>query len=320
MNWKVKAALQNGVAVLPSRASYAAYYAMQRLFGGLANPDSAEPLNAAVQTWERIVAQGIDPRDKTFFEVGTGRAPVVPLAYWLMGARRTITVDLNPYLKRAVMIAALDYIVGNVQEMTKLFGRFLQRHRFEALLRWYNPRTFSLRECLSMCAIEYRSPADAANTGLPAGSVDFHTSYTVFEHIPGDTLRNILHEGNRIIRDAGLFVHMIDYSDHFSHSDPTISPINFLQYSDAQWAHYGDNRYMYMNRLRHDDMVQLFEQAGHRFVGVTVDVDEGVKRLLAEGGLCLDSRFAAKSPEVLSIRGAWIVSEKSTTRQAATAS
>ena len=51
---------------------------------------------------------------------------------------------------------------------------------------------------------------------------------------------------------------MVDYSDHFSHSDQTISSINFLRYSDDEWQRYAGNRYMYMNRLRHDDVLALF--------------------------------------------------------------
>jgi hypothetical protein len=30
-------------------------------------------------------------------------------------------------------------------------------------------------------------------------------------------------------------VHNIDFTDHFSHSDPSISSVNFLQFSESQW-------------------------------------------------------------------------------------
>ena len=310
MHWKMKAAIQQAIAALPSPVSYAAYYRMQRLFGGLAKPDALEPLAAGIETWTRILDHGIDPADKVFFEVGTGRAPFTPLAFWLMGARRTITVDVNPYLKSDILRAGLEYIVSNVPAVAKLFGGLQQQERMATLIQWYTTEPFSLRGFLTLCGIDYRSPADAARTGLPSHSVDFHTSYTVFEHIPPETLLQILREGNRITREDGLFVHMIDYSDHFSHSDRSISSINFLQYSDVEWARFAGNRYMYMNRMRHDDFIKLFEDAGHRLVDTRVTVDERALQLLDAGLVRLEERFGKKSREVLGIRDAWIVSRQ----------
>jgi hypothetical protein len=106
-----------------------------------------------------------------------------------------------------------------------------------------------------------------------------------------------------------LFVHRIDYSDHFSHSDASISPINFLQYSDAEWARYAGNRYMYMNRLRHDDFLALFESAGHRILAAAPAVDARSLDLLETGRLRVNKRFEKKSHETLSIWGSWIVSQ-----------
>jgi hypothetical protein len=103
---------------------------------------------------------------------------------------------------------------------------------------------------------------------------------------------------------------MIDYSDHFSHADESISAINFLQYSDTEWSGYADNRYMYMNRLRHDDLIRLFESSGHRVLAVTTDVDDRARALLEAGALSVDERFRDKSHDILGIRGSWVVSEK----------
>ena len=197
---------------------------------------------------------------------------MVPLAFWLMGARRIITVDLNPYLKGELVRESLEYIDANRKEVTALFGEALRQERMDELLQFTRPGAFSLKRFLDLCCIEYDAPGDATRSGLPAGSIDFHTSYTVLEHIPPEVLSQILAEGNRLVRDSGMFVHCVDYSDHFSHSDATVSPINFLQYTDAEWARYAGNRYMYMNRLRHDDFLALFESAGHRILAATRDV------------------------------------------------
>ena len=99
MRWTTKSRIQNAVSVLPSPISYALYYWIQRRFGALRKTNPTSRLESAVDTWKIIKKHGRDPRDKVFFEVGTGRMPITPLAYWLMGAKEIITIDLNPYVK-----------------------------------------------------------------------------------------------------------------------------------------------------------------------------------------------------------------------------
>lgn len=311
MHWKAKATLQNAVARLPAESSYATYYWLQRHFGGLRRINPAARLRAGIETWRQIEKLGRDPLDKTFFEVGTGRVPMTPLAYWLMGARRVITVDLNPYLKAELTRECLQYIADHAEDIQALFGPLLNRTRFETLLYFERQDGFDLRQLLDLCHIRYIAPSDAACTGLGADEIDFHTSFNVFEHIPRAVLLAILDEGNRIIRRTGLFVHRVDYSDHFSHSDTRISPINFLQYSDAQWSHYADNRYMYMNRLRHDDFLALFESVRHTILAAEPTVDAPSLQLLRDGGLTVDAQFGGKTDEVLATTEAWIVCAKS---------
>jgi hypothetical protein len=59
--------------------------------------------------------------------------------------------------------------------------------RFEVMGQlWQSPQDF-----LEAANILYRAPADAADTKLPAASVDYHFSYTVLEHIPLESLRTL---------------------------------------------------------------------------------------------------------------------------------
>ena len=310
VHWKFKAAIQNTVSHLPSSVSYSAYFWIQRHFGGLRKIEPISRLNAGIETWRRIIALGYDPSDKVFFEVGTGRVPLVPLAYWLMGANRTVTIDTNPYLKAELIRETLQHISEHSEDIFSLFGPLLRNDRMEDLLRFHRTSPFSVHAFLDLCHIEYIAPGNAASTSLPSRSIDFHTSFTVLEHIPPDVLKRILNEGNRIMNDDGLFIHKIDYSDHFSHSDKSITSINFLQYSDNEWARYADNRYMYMNRLRHDDYIKLFQFAGHHILAVEPETDEPSLQLLRRGGFKLDDRFKGKPQDVLAITGAWISSRK----------
>ena len=112
-----------------------------------------------------------------------------PSWYWLMGARRTITIDINPYLKTELVREILDHIRAHTTDVRALFGALLHQKRLDDLLQFATHAEFSLARFLNLCCIEHIAPGDAARTGLPARSVDFHTSYTVIEHIPPEVLR-----------------------------------------------------------------------------------------------------------------------------------
>ena len=254
--------------------------------------------------------QGDNPSGKVFFEIGTGRTPLVPLAYWLMGAERIITIDLNPYLKKELFDEALKQMLHNSETTSKLFGSLLVKSRLNSLFEFIQSHQYTLSELLELCQISYVAPGDASNTYLPNESIDYHTSYTVYEHIPPKTLIMIIEEGNRIIKDGGLFINRIDYSDHFAHTDKNISYINFLQYSDNEWKKYAGNRYMYMNRMRHDDIINLFESVGHTILETQTDLDHNILKLLRSGTFKLDERYDFKKIDILATRSAWIISQK----------
>ncbi len=310
MHWKLKSFIQNAVSRLPSEHSYAAYYWIQRHFGGLKRMDPTSRLKAGVEACRRLHALGRDPNGKSLLEVGTGRVPLVPLAFWLMGARRTVTVDLNPYMKEELIRESLEYIAANRPEIEVMFGNLLIPERLDELLALLTGGAFSQQAFLTCCNIDYMAPGDAADTRLPEASIDFHLSYTVFEHIPRPVLEAILKEGNRILHDDGLFIHRIDYSDHFSHADSAISAVNFLQFPEAKWERLAGNRYMYMNRLRHADYLRLFTSAGHQIVLAQPETDAQSLQLLKTGALQPHARFASYPPEELAITASWIVSAK----------
>jgi hypothetical protein len=307
VHWKVKSKIQNILALFPKSISYVFYYWVQRNFGNLRNPNPTKRMKFAIESWKHIQNTGQNPIGKVFFETGTGRMPVVPLSYWLMGAEKTITIDLNPYLKKELIIDCLEYISKNKDAIMNLFGPLIVQERMDRLIK---KRPFSINEFLNLCDIDYIAPGDASNTKLSNNFIDYHISTTVFEHIPKDILKKILEEGNRIIKKNGLFIHRIDYTDHFSHSDRTISEINFLQYSRSEWEKLAGNRYMYMNRLRHDDYLRLFKSVGQSVIDTKVYENKYLNKLLNDKHFKLNDDFILKSNNVLSITGAWIVSKK----------
>lgn len=306
MNWRVKSRIQNALAVLPAASSHAAYYWVQRHFGGLRRVNPFRGLRAGLVVLDWIEWAGRSPVESAFLEVGTGRRINMPLAFWLAGSRSVTTVDLNPYLKEELIREDLDYVGKHRDEVRQLFAGRIHADRFDKLLKFTSSH-WRIADLLDFCCFEYRAPADASKLPLPDASVDYHVSCEVFEHIASDSLRAILAEARRVLKADGLCIHRIDYSDHFSHSDPQISAINFLQFSDDEWDGLAGNRYMYMNRLRIDDFYRLFDDAGLQVLATESDEDPSLLEYLCSGSLTLDAAFAGKSDKALCTTGSWIV-------------
>ena len=239
-------------------------------------------------------------------ELGTGWRLNVPLALWLLGAKRVVTVDLYRYLRLALVRKDLAALRTAPERFRTLFGRYAAsdrfRRRFDELLAFRGTGTDLLR----LTGIEYLAPADASRLPLADESVDAHVSFTVLEHIPPDTLIAILREGQRVLRPDGLLVHCIDFSDHSAHSDPSISFVNFLQYDDATWSRLAGNRYAFHNRLRVDEFATLIDASG--VTTIALDSMPDARSIAAlEAGLPLAARFRGKPPVVNGVKQAWLV-------------
>jgi len=98
----------------------------------------------------------------------------------------------------------------------------------------------------------------------------------------------------------------IDFSDHFSHSDNSILPINFLQFDDMEWERLAGNRYMYHNRLRVDDFANIFRDTDLRILSMDAIINEKAREELREG-FPLDDRFVRKNIDTNATTCAWVV-------------
>jgi SAM-dependent methyltransferase len=306
MHWKVKAALQHAVSLLPREASFEVYYQLQRTLGTLRSVNPIEGFENGLRLVAAIEAAGGTVRDKVLLEVGTGRRLNVPIAVWLCGAARTITVDLNPYLKPHLIQEDIAFVQRHGATVQELFGARAESDEFRRRFAVLMCEGLDVPALCDLACIEYRAPQDARKVPLADGAVDYQISNNVLEHIQPQELRDILVEGKRVIRRDGLLVHRIDFSDHFSEVDARISTVNFLQYSDTRWRWYAGNRYNYHNRLRIDELETILADAGLSIVGAHAEIDHGAVRLL-ESGFALDRRFAGKPADINATQSAVMV-------------
>jgi SAM-dependent methyltransferase len=302
MQWKFKSLVQRSAARLPQSVSEAIYFRLQRHCGNL-RPKRISPFNRLSIGFEfcrQIAEHGRSVHGAAILEVGTGWRLNVPIACWLCGANRITTVDLNRLLRSDLIRNDLSFLLRNealiLPRFQSRYGDLLQESRWRAL-RAFASRQWDLAQLCELLQLEYIAPGDAGRIPLEPHSVDFHISSNTLEHIPAETLVRIFSEANRIVRPGGLLLHQVDHTDHFSHADRSLSPVNFLQYGDREWNHYAGNRYAYVNRLREDDYLPIFRSCGLEVLATNSQPNDAVIQHLNR--LSLNDRFQGKPTEVL---------------------
>jgi SAM-dependent methyltransferase len=264
--WQMKAWMFRALSTVPKGEEL--HYWMQRRITKRLPRSEAQLLsidNMAGRLFQLYCGHQARPASAaTFFEFGAGRDLAVPLGFSARGTGRYIALDIEPLAKIDLIAAASHFLV--------------KRH---GLCR---PPVSDWKALTRDWGIDYRSPADARATELPAKSIDCALSIDTLEHIPTEIIRGILKELRRITRDDGVLIMKIDYGDHFASFDPSITPFHFLRYSDEEWVRF-QSRFQYVNRLRHSEYKEMFADAGFAVVAEDVErrpVEDDVKQALAD--------------------------------------
>jgi SAM-dependent methyltransferase len=296
MQWQKKARLQRVIASLPM--SNTIYYAIQRSFGSL-RPVARS--NRWLPPRCRSRMDQLSGQEITGKVSKLGRGAVRKFLCAWCGAGGTTTVDLNAYLSEAVVAESIRYMRRHSHRIGCVLGEYGGHSELKDRLRQLVSFSGGLEALLEMANIEYLAPGDARNLPYPDGSFDFHISHAVLEHIPQQCIFEILTEARRLLGPDGLSIHIIDLSDHFSHDDGSITAVNFLQFTDEEWHQWAGNQFMFHNRLRAYEYMNLFELAGMRLLKHSVTIDQRSVEVL-RNGFPLDVRYRHISPENLAIR------------------
>ncbi len=183
------------------------------------------------------------------FEFGAGKS-LAQNIYLSSIVDRQLVVDLNPMVDLAYVNQAKNLLAAKV-----------------SLRSVSNLQTIS---DLKLYGIEYRAPYDAASTDLDDNCLDACISTNTLEHIPEESLRSIFREVRRVLKPTGVVSAKIDYTDHYAHTDPSISLLNFLNFSEAEWEKH-NHACHYQNRLRHSDYRRLFIDCGFEVIEEKAD-------------------------------------------------
>lgn len=220
-----------------------------------------------------------------YFEFGVGRDLFSNLLAFCLGARKQLAVDLHPYARREL----INDIIRQLQNIQHpLFVRrppaFVGKDLAGDLARFYG--------------IDYRAPCNLLSLLPEEGPFQVLASTSVMEHIYENEVAPVLAHCGRLSQMGTLFSLEIDYSDHYSHRDRSITPYNFLQFSDSQWQKLYMPHY-YTNRFRHRDYRGFILQSGFEILHERTTVPPNAKAML--GSITPSDRFRSYTPEELMI-------------------
>lgn len=307
--WWVKAAVQRGIGWLPGR-SFWNDLLQERVTRSVECTDSRfESQLQKSKThlgYFRKYTSSSQPVPRTVLELGTGWHAVFPIAMFLAGADEVWTWDISRLLKKNRLQQALDHFVCRAQDgrLNELFPEAMaervSRLVAAAASDWSDPyellRQFGIRAMVG----------DASHTGLPAETMDLISSTVVLEFIPQDAMPGMLREFRRTASAACVTSHEVDLIDQFSYFDPSITPFNFLRYSDRTWRLI-NNPIIPLNRLRVADYRKCFQEAGFSLVDEVIT--RGDPEALAT--IPLAPRFARYDTEDLLALKSWFVARPS---------
>ena len=179
------------------------------------------------------------------FEFGAGKSLVQNL-YLSNFVKKQFVVDLYPIL---------DFELADSERQQLLERKEKLRSRVKIK---------NLND-LEHYGIYYIAPYDATKIHLSDVSIDACISTNTLEHIPKFDIILIFAELYRKLKDEGIVSLIIDYSDHYAHTDNNISLLNFLKFSHHQWKRY-NHKIHFQNRLRHYEYIDIFEKIGFRTI------------------------------------------------------
>lgn len=258
MKWILKAIIQKGISWLP--ASQKINYLFQKhVTKGVQLSDQyfSDKLGHATDHLRFYEKHGTESPFEAL-ELGSGWYPVVPIALFLAGAEKVISIDISPLMTHKGVLETVQkylhrYDSGKLDQLKP----YIKSDRLKALKNL-------AYEDLSKDDLLYRLNMrflikDARDTGFEDNTFDLVCSNNTYEHIYPHILKDIIREFQRIVKPGGLNSHFIDMSDHFAHLDQSITIYNYLRFNEKQWKRI-DNSVQPQNRLRLSDYKKMYAE------------------------------------------------------------
>jgi len=178
----------------------------------------------------------------TALELGPGDSLMSALNITALGAEKCYLVDAGEFATKdlASYKTGLAYLAEHSMPLTKV-----------------NNDPATLEELLNDLDTTYLTSGLASLATIPDQSVDMIWSHSVLQHIRLAEFDAMMEELYRVLKPNGIFSNVVDLTDTI---DDTL---NNLRFNDKLWeANFIANSGFYTNRLRYNEMIQRFKQAG----------------------------------------------------------
>jgi ubiquinone/menaquinone biosynthesis C-methylase UbiE len=235
------------------------------------------------------------------YEFGTGWDLMFPLSFSALGFSNIYCVDI-----RSLVMSSL--INHNIDSINKLLDRTNVKIGGAGQGRKEVSSHNLIKNLAEKFHIHYYAPMDARKTSIRDASIDFFYSNVTLEHIPCEIISPILKECHRILNPDGVFSVVIDYNDHWSYFDKSITVYNYFKFSTNEWIKYNPSLH-YQNRLRHSDYIRFFEQNGFEILSEEKFYPDQ-SRIEQLKTFPLANEFRKYTFDDLAITGCWITGKK----------
>lgn len=111
-----------------------------------------------------------------------------------------------------------------------------------------------------------------------------------------------------MLKSNGVMSVTVDYTDHWQHSDHSISVYNYMKYTDRQWKRYNPPMH-YQNRLQHSDYKRMITDCGFDVLAEVQSKNEPDDKAMLSH-IRLSGRFKRYKTEELLIRREHFVARK----------
>jgi len=244
INWKLKALLYKVFGVFRLKIFFIQKHITKR---------SRVEINQVNELWTHH-ADAIEKYNaKNILEVGAGKSleQNIYISYKFNNLIKQTTIDINRMID-------LDYVNQASEQIANIL-----KLKFKGKVK-------NIEELKDIYKIEYIAPFFLKSL---KSKYDMCISTAALEHFKISNLKEYLNDLKNVLKTDGLISSIIDYSDHYSHTDSKISSLNYLSYSEKAWEKY-NNQYLFQNRLRHQDYIKMFEAGGYKikevFLGNTL--------------------------------------------------
>jgi len=269
--WWIKCLVQRALSHIPSGENINALWSRKALLDEI----SLEAIRIGILQIRMLLDSGFEIHEKVALEIGSGWKPILPFLFRIAGCKKVILCDLHRHMDQGLLNATIHQIRAHSDLIASMLDT--AESRIEEVLPGPGlEHDYSL--LIRNSGFEYRAPFDLRETDYASHSIDIVFSRSVLEHIPLQVLEPIMMEMHRILKPEGAMVHTIDLSDHWEHSDKSISRINFLKFPGWWWKII-NSPISYQNRLRLPEYLQLLKKCGFELIKVGACVD---KKTLAD--------------------------------------